>query len=630
MFVIEVIPLKRGLGIESLTYYSSTSYETGTLITVPLRLQATTAVVIGVKLVSVAKTALKTATFSLRKLEPQTNTSSLPALLLATVQKLTEIIPASSGAILFALLPPEIRNGERLCPKTISEKGDEDTTVRILTDTTENRYITYRSSIRETFAHRGSVLFVVPTGADVATAKKHLELGIENRVITFASTHTKKQLHTAYEAFEDHSQAKLIITTPSYAFLDRHDITSIIIESAGSTHYTKRIRPYLDVREVLKIYAKQTGRSLLLADAVVRTEDEIKRRDDLYTTLGEHTLRLQLQGTLTLAHHKKIVDGGAFSLCTDELAETIARTLEGKGHVFLYGSRRGLAPVVTCANCGFIFRCPDSGAPYSLFRTYKNDIEERWFFSSTSGKRVRAADTCPTCSSWRLREQGIGIQQVYDEIKKRFPNEELFLFDHSTATTHAKAQKIVNGFYSSKKGILIGTSMALPYLHTQVDTTAVMSYEATRTLPTWKAEETIFALLVKLRELTKKDVVVQLRTEPDDLLLLASKGLISQFYEDEIEVRKALLYPPYSVFILLSWSGTKEQTQQVEQMLTSILKETTAPLQCYSAPESSSTQTLRYGLLRIEATNWPDKTLMDTLRTLPPYIKIEVNPDRIV
>lgn len=628
MFVIEVIPLKRGIGIESLSYYSASSYPPGTLISIPVRNQQITAVVIDTKPVSAAKTALKTATFSLRKLSAQQDTRSLPQSLMDTAAKTSTTVGASIGAILFSMLPPDIREGERKYPGTTQQKNTEDTTPRILTDTTPNRYIAYRSHIRQTFAHRGSVIFVVPTSAAVEQARQKLEIGIENRVITFCSTHTKKQLNASYEAFEDLRQAKLIIVTPSYAFLDRHDITTIIVESSGDQNYVLRTRPYLDVRETLKIHAVQTGRSILLADVVPKTEDEVKRRDDVYATHDEHAMRLELPGTITLAHHKKREDGDSFSICTSELKDTLARTLAGRAHIFLHAARRGLAPAVTCYDCGHIFRCPDSGAPYSLLRTFKGEIEERWFLSSTSGKRIRAADVCPQCGGWRLREQGIGIQQVYDEILKLYPKLEIYVFDHTTATTHNKAKKLIEQFYTSKKAILIGTNMALPYLSRAVDVTAVMSYEAMRAVPTWKADETIFSLLLELRELTLKDVIIQLRTEPDELLALAARGLVDQFYEGEIAIRKALLYPPYSVFILLSWTGTKEQVQAIEVIAHKNL-EKYAP-SYYSAPHSTVVKTLRYGLLRIPTAKWPHGELIASLRALPPFIKIEINPDRIV
>lgn len=627
MYVIEVIPLQRGIPTESLSYYSAVSYPKGTLLSIPLRSKEVTALVVDSKAVSAAKTALKTATFSLRKLVVQENTSMLSPGLVSTAQTVAQTIPASIGAILFSILPPDVRTGERTYPKSAAHVSDEDSTPRILTDSAANRFIAYRSHIRQTFAHRGSVMFIVPTSAAVEQARKKLEVGIENRVVTFSGSHTKKQMEHAYTAFDDLRQAKLIIATPSYAFLDRHDITTLIVEGCGSGYYRMRTRPYLDIREVLKLYAKETKRSILLGDCVPSTEDEIKRRDDVYATYDEHTKRLELPGTIEIAQHKKLSDDESFSLCTDELIENVKRTLDAKGQVFMHAARRGLAPVVTCYDCGYIFRCPDSGAPYSLIRTFKGEEEQRWFLSSTSGKRIRASDVCDRCGSWRLREQGIGIQQVHDQIKKLFPKTEIFIFDHTTATTHTKARKIIEAFYGTKRSILIGTNMALPYLYRSVDTSVVTSYEALKAVPTWRADETVFSFLVTLRELTLKDVIIQMRSEPDELIELAKRGLLDQFYEGEIAIRKALGYPPYSTFILLSFKGTKEETKSIEESIAKHLQGST--VQFYSAPQSNSTQTLRYGLLRLTSTA-QQMELTPKLRTLPPYIKVEVNPDRIV
>ena len=169
--------------------------------------------------------------------------------------------------------------------------------------------------------------------------------------------------------------------------------------------------------------------------------------------------------------------------------------------------------------------------------------------------------------------------------------------------------------------------MALPYLYRSVDTSVVTSYEALKAVPTWRADETVFSFLVTLRELTLKDVIIQMRSEPDELIELAKRGLLDQFYEGEIAIRKALGYPPYSTFILLSFKGTKEETKSIEESIAKHLQGST--VQFYSAPQSNSTQTLRYGLLRLTSTA-QQMELTPKLRTLPPYIKVEVNPDRIV
>jgi hypothetical protein len=71
MYVIQVTPLIRGTQLESLSYYSSLAYEAGTFLDVPIRGRNQLAMVVSSELVSATKTALKAATFSLRKLPPQ-------------------------------------------------------------------------------------------------------------------------------------------------------------------------------------------------------------------------------------------------------------------------------------------------------------------------------------------------------------------------------------------------------------------------------------------------------------------------------------------------------------------------------------------------------------------------------
>jgi len=628
MYIIEVIPLTRANTIESLSYYCAEKYTPGALIEIPVRKKFLQGVVISVKPVSAAKTAIRAATFSLRKLESQENPPCLPESLMKTAFELSKVTPAHIGGILFALLPPDVRSGVRQYPHTTNYSNEESYTPSILSGTKHDRYISYRSHIRQAFAHRGSVIFVVPTSAAVQNAKEALEHGIEKRVITFSSTHTKRQIDKSYEGFNDLSSAKLVITTPNFAFLDRHDTTTIIVDECGSSHYKARTRPYLDARDALKTYAKITKRSILLGDTLPRTEEEVLRRDDTYETFEEHPKRLTFESTFTVSQHEKKEGEKNFAIFTPEVVEAIQRTVKSKNRAFLFAARKGLAPLVLCYDCGHIFRCPDSGAPYSLLQTGHGEAAERWFVSSTSGKKVRASDTCPDCGSWRLREQGIGIQQVVTHARKLFKDAPIIIFDHTTATTHTKARTLVKQFYETKGAIMIGTSMSLPYLTKPIALTCITSYEAARAIPTWRAEETLLSLLLSLREKTSNECFVQTRTDPDYLLKYAERGLIDEFYTEEIMMRQALSYPPYAVFVLLTWQGTQVQVLEAQEYIDAQLSPN--EVQYYNAPLTTSKGLTRHGLIRIQIDNWPDTELVQKLRSLPPSIKIEISPDKII
>lgn len=629
MFVISVIPLKRGITLDSLTYFGSQDYPRGTIVTIPIRNSSALGLVTDSHEVSAAKTALRAATFSLRKLPAQTNTEVLSNALIRTAEELSTYYATPMGVILYNLLAPEIRNGDLPFPHTHDITHTSPPPPETLIAGRIERYRTYRSLVRETFAHSGSVLIVVPTSIDAETLRQELTGGIEDRVIMLTSVQTKTQLGRAYAELEDFSRTKLIIATPSHAMIERHDITLVIIEHARSAYYKELNRPYIDYRRALRIHARHTGRRILYGDLLLRTEEEAKRREEIYNTLGETPRRIELPGKMEVITMKRNEGSKEpFVLFSDQVISAIKETRKKKGRVFLFAARRGLAPLVACMDCGFIFRSKESGAPYSLIRTTKNGIEERWFVCGTSGERVRASDTCTACGSWRLKERGIGIQHVYDELHKVLPATPIILFDHISARTYKKATFLRDTFYKTKGAVLLGTHMAVPYLTQPIDLSIVVNMDALLATPTWRLGEENLYLLLGLREITHGPVLVQTRTPETDVLAFAKQGTVEQFYTEELALRKSFNYPPFSVFIHLTWQGTTEVVKKMEAEITASLGN--FGLTVYQNPTAPVATPIMYGLIRVPPENWPDKTLGAALRTIPPSVRIIINPDRII
>lgn len=629
MFVITVVPLKRGIAINTLSYFSNTQYSEGTLIQIPIRNTMTLGLVTESHEVSTAKTALRAATFSLRKIPPQTQINILGKAYLETVTELAQYYASPLGMILYNLLAPEIRKGDVPLPHTHHVSETITYTPQIMQARKSDRYRSYRSLVRETFAHSGSVLIVVPSSVNAHEVKEVLEQGITDRVVMLTTSATTSEIKKAYTLLEDYRKTKLIIATPSHAVIERHDITLVIIENARSPFYKELTRPYLDYRDVLRIHARNTGRKIIFGDMLLRTEEEALRRRDVYQTLGETPKRIEFPGKLEVLEMRKSEDTNiSFKLFSPKVIEAIKDVQKKKGHIFLFAARRGLAPLVACMDCGFIFRSKESGAPYSLIRTEKGGVEERWFVCSTSGERIRAFDTCTECGSWRLKERGIGIQHIYDELHKIFPTIPTTLFDHITAKTYKKSSFLRDTFYKTKGSILLGTQMAVPYLTENIDLSVIVNMDALLATPTWRLEEENLALLLALREITTGKVLVQTRTPETSVLTYAKLGTVEHFYTEELELRKTFHYPPYVTFIHLTWQGTPEAVKKIELDIAKLLKD--FPIALYQNPTTPSTEPIMYGLIRMPKDAWPDKTLVSLLTQIDPSVRIVINPDKIV
>ncbi len=630
MFVTQVIPLKRGIGLDSLSYFSSEQYPLGTLVQIPVRSSTILGLVIEVNEVSAAKTALRRATFSLRKLPLQENVQSLSLAFIKTAEELAIFYSTHLGNVLYNLLPPEIQRGDIKLPHTLYVPRESVTPIpELLQAKKSERYGVYRSLVRETFAHAGSIHIIAPTSVEAEDIKNDLASGIEDRVILLTSTISKRELKNAYAALENFTHQKLIITTPSHAMIERHDVTLTILEEARSPHYKERVRPYLDYRDVIRMHTAETGRRFIMGDMLPRTEEEAARRNDQLLTYGETPRRIELKGKIDIvAMPLHVTTETPFRLFGETMVARLREVKKSKEHFFIFSARRGLAPIVTCQDCGYIFRSPLSGAPYALLRTHKNNVEERWFVCNTSGERVRALDTCPLCNSWKLRERGIGIQSTHDELRKLLPQTPIVLFDHTTATTYKKARFLQDTFYGTKGAIMLGTHMALPYLTKQIDASLIVNMDALLTTPTWRLEEENLALLLRLREITKGSVYVQTKTKDADLLNYARYAEVERFYTDELELRKSFNYPPFSRFIHLTWQAAPDLAKKIESEIQTLLEPYGISL--YQSPHSPKDTIIGHGLIRIKNEEWPHPKLTLALKALPPTVRVVMNPDRIV
>ncbi len=627
MFVTEVIPLVKNAPVEPLSYYTSQRLALGSVVTLPLRKKSVRALVVDQNEVPLSKLTLKAASFGLRRLPPQEATQSISPTTIELARTLTKRNPYPLGALYTALLPAEILSGVHTQSSTTIPHEDSAYRATLLQDTFTTRLQSHKLTIRETFARRGSVLVMAPTHADAEFLFEALKHGIEKRTLLLTHRSTKRQLAAAYASLDDYSHTKLIVVTPSHLTVARADVLQIIVEHSRSSHYLQKQRPYLNFKDAAQARALVERISLTIADILPHTEDEWLRREGFIEPTDEPAQRLAFSSSVKLIIAPKKARKPFLPLY-DKTISTIKDALKEKQHVFIYAARRGLAPLIVCSDCGHIFCCPHSGAPYSLFRTEKNGEEQRWFVSVT-GTRIRALDVCTECGSWKLQELGVGVQRIKEQLANAFPDTPLIVFDHTTATTPRKRLQLMAEFREAKQALLLGTAMTLPSLTEPVDSTIVTSLEAIRAHPSWRSEEDALALLLTLRDKTTDMLYLQTKHEADESLVQFTKsGQVEKFYSEEIALREKLHYPPFVIFVHVMFVGKKEKVQEIEIMLKGILS--SYEMRFYSNPQSTKDRTVRCGLLRVERSAWPDTQLLALLRTLPPYVRVEINPERLV
>jgi primosomal protein N' len=630
MYIVQVIPISRGVAPGELSYFSGSEYPQGAVILVPLRGREVMGIVVGCETVRATKASVRQSGYALRKIKRQAASAVVTGEFVRAAQKTAQYYAATPGAVLFPYLPKalQLQGGTPYGVHTGPRPRLRGFIIpRLYQGLADNRLEFYRTVVREAFAAKGSVLLLAPTIADVERVHRAMLPGIE-RYVYVLHTSLRRTLQTErVTALLESEHPVLIVATPSFLSLPRHDLTTIVVEREGSSLYRSRTRPFVDVRVLAHNLAAELGGQLFLADLPLRI-DSIERRElgeyeEVVT--GHHRMHFPTPATLVSLKGEGRPPKKPFRAISADLLRRIDETTARGGRVFLYVARRGLSPVTLCNDCGLAVTCKECGASVVLHK----GKEENYFLCHSCGAMRHARERCSACSSWRLEAFGIGTELVERELHQVRPDLPVSVLSSDTAKTHAVARKIATTFYETAGGLLVGTELALPYLAEQVPLVGVVSLDSLLSLASWNIYERIASTLTRLREISSEELMLQTRHPDTDILATVLAGNFSRFYKSELRARKALGYPPFTVIIKVSVVGTQsEVTARMEEAHTTL-----APYELitFSRPIKAPGGKLSlHGFIRVAREKWPDPALVVRLQRLPPLFTITVDPDSIL
>ena len=630
MQLVHVIPIARGIVKEALSYFTKEALSVGSVVSVPIRGKATPALVERVESVRDAKAALRDLPYALKKLDSSKATQVFLPAFLEAAKNTAEYYAASTGAVLSSTVPKAILADPR---KVKLENDSKERVVDrafeklVLQADRDERFSTYRSVIREAFARKESVYLCLPTINDVEQFATVSERGIGPYAFVFHSGLTKTELVKRWKAASAEEHPILIIATGSFFGIPRTDIGSIIIERESAEAYRAQGRPFVDTRVFAECFARAIGARLILADTLLRIETLYEHEEGFAAELAPLRFRPLSSATPSVidTSKNKPTQKGAYDTLSRELEELIEKSRADSEHLFIFAGRRGLASITVCCDCGAVVRGEKSDSPMALHKTSKGNV----FFDHRTGEIRSAAERCKNCGSWRLTALGGGIELIEEQVRERFPDATVLRIDSDSIKKPTDAQLVADAFYETPGSILIGTEMALPYLTKPFEHAAIASIDSLLAIPHYNTEARMFALLLTIRALAQETFLIQTRKVDQRAIALAVSGNLLDFYREEIDVRRALSYPPFAKFITITIDGKRPaidtQMEEVEEALEGF------DVRTFSAHSSVRPGVLRtHALIKVPRDSWPDAKLVSLLRKLPPNAVVHVDPGSIL
>lgn len=642
MKIVNIIPITQGVLKDPLTYYTSKDAEKNSLVMISLRGKSVPGLVLSCEDAVEAKSRLKTSNFSLKRVEKVADKNFLLPEFLKAAEETGRYFAGTTGGIISGLVPNRIFDEYLLSKGALASIEHKYTRpeIKVVPDNLQHtdkyviqandddRFSVYRGIIREEFAKNSSVFLSSPTQNGALSIFRELSRGIEPYTFLLHGKIPEREVVETWKRILGIEHPVLIIATPIYASIPRRDFGAFIVEQESRDAYQTFSRPYFDFRYFLERYAEKLNAKFIVGDFFLRTESlyryEIKNMSSIIP------MRFRLLSTIK----QEIIDmkkdkpdsepKSEFRIIGHRLEEVMRETLASGGNIFLWGVRRGLAPITACRDCGNIYSCSRCEVPFVLHREGRRNI----FICHTCEERKTAEITCTKCGSWRLQALGVGVEQSAQEVRELFPEASVYEIHADAVKTDKKAENIAETFAQSRGAILVGTELAFSYVKSAA-LCAVTSTDSLFSLPDFRIHEKILRKLLEVKLKAERAFVVQTRYPEEKLFQSLTQGNLMDFYRTEISSREQFKYPPFSVIIKIRFEGGEAEVAEKAEYIEKLFAQYRPSIFPAFTPKIKDRYQVN-AVMKVPTAKWPHEDILSKLLSLPPYFRVKVDPEDLL
>lgn len=365
---------------------------------------------------------------------------------------------------------------------------------------------------------------------------------------TVAVIHSNLSLSQRLKEYKRVKQglAKIVVGTRSAVFAPLNDIGLIIMDEEGERSYKSESSPRYNARDIARKRCATHGGILLMASATPSVESFYNAKIGRYKLfeLKERYGNMPLPD-VTIVDMAEEISNANRGLFSDILIDEINYNLEHNEQTVLLLNRRGYYTYISCAECRQPMVCPNCNIPLTYHKANNQLICHYCSYSEEMSEK------CPSCGSTYLKQTGVGTQKIEGELKNNFPEARILRMDTDSTYSRYAYEKNFREFGDGKYDIMVGTQMIAKGLNfPNVTLVGVLSVDKALYAGDFRSYERTFSLITQVVGRSgrgEKCGRAYLQTYVPDhyVLKLASEQDYDTFYEEEISVRKSLIFPPF-------------------------------------------------------------------------------------
>jgi len=226
--------------------------------------------------------------------------------------------------------------------------------------------------------------------------------------------------------------------------------------------------------------------------------------------------------------------------------------------VLFFLNRRGYAPFVICKKCGYKFQCPNCSVNLNFHRKLNK------LLCHHCGYKSSLLRTCESNKKCDLLFCGPGVERIFSELKKIYPNKKVEIFSSDTLKKNKTTNTLLKKVEKNKIDILVGTQLLSKGFHfPKLNCIVVVDGDFSSHGYDLRSAEKNVQLYYQLagragREGNMSTIYFQTYTPNDEILSNISKNNPDAFLQKELSLRKEKKLPPFYRLISLIISGKNE------------------------------------------------------------------------
>ena len=426
----------------------------------------------------------------------------------------------------------------------------------------------YIRLIKNALKSGGGSIFLVPEISLTPQMMDRLKREFSNNVALLHSRLTTKERKEEWNAIKSGNK-KVVIGARSAVFAPVQNLKYIILDEEHETTYKQESNPRYHTKNVA------IKRANLLENVKVILGSATPSFDTYYQAKEGVIELLELKNRYNDAK-KPVYDlvnlqnvNGNFS---HELLEKISEKLLKNEQIILILNRKAFSTFIKCRDCGTVETCPNCSISLNYYRK-ENKLKCHY-----CGYEKYFKPVCGNCGSKNLIHLGTGTEKIELELGEIFKDARILRIDSENTKTQEQFEKMYNDFKNHKYDILLGTQIIAKGFHfPNVTLVSIINADIILNFPDFRAGEKTYQLLTQAsgrsgREKKEGEVLIQTYDPDNDAIKKTISDNYEGYYENEMEIRKILKYPPYGRIINIVISsetetGLKEKAEKFYNMI---------------------------------------------------------------